>query len=426
MPIQNIGSDIISAYLAGIAARERRESRIAKTEQQQAQLEEKKKEFDQQLKQHKEQFNAEQTLREADHKIQQIAHKVSIQKGLAESGLSLPGATETLTPNSTTQQDFEMLNQGTWNNPDLNKTQISIPSLTRNIQSPELGNLQIPDQATYLRQQADKARTLLQPKTEAAIQQATGIEKATRPGKVEMLTISEAAKLKRDEEKNKNAIELQKQKRQAAIDVQNLKNAGKGSGVKDRLLNDQEILQIPGAKMGDTVSMWRGAALNPKITPKEMEDVRTTNDIIADLTLVKNYGEKGMYELTNPISGTLKSFGARFGAGTPQEEEFRQSLAGVKKAIVTLQAGKVLAKNEEALISRYLPDLGAGALKSKVATEKLLNLMQRHNDQVLNPQAIVKQNPGTGPERRKFIDKSTGKEIERIKNPNGPGWIDAQ
>src|SRR5437868_1095018 len=103
MPIQNIGSDVIKAYLGGVHARQQ-EIHEANLKQHESEvLAETKRQHLEALKQAKEEFNATHALHKALNDTAVAQKNAEIQANFAKTGLAPGPVTET--PNSTTEQD---------------------------------------------------------------------------------------------------------------------------------------------------------------------------------------------------------------------------------------------------------------------------------------------------------------------------------
>ena len=409
--LYNVGSDIIRAYLGGLEAaraeREQRENSVARIEA----AKEKQREFDEAQKLHREQLKSADDRFKAEHKLRESAHNLALTKAridipslLAQADITPAGMSETQIPTSTTQQDMELLNRITasGNQPIVSGGAIpgqqqftagAAPSYLRQIDTgnQELGTVNVPDPFTYRRQQLQRANEANQPAINKAVGIARGVSEAQFPAKQALESIKVSGKMEMETAKEAAALKLAKQRDDAAYkrvtDAARMRGLRNGVGaVKDRLLNDNEMRSLPNAKLGDTVMGHRGETLQQVMTPAEVEKDTTLEEMEKNLRTVEHYGKQGLYKLTNPVIGTAKDIIARFGFGQREDEDFRQSLAGIKKAFVTLQAGKVLAKNEEALIGRYIPDLGQGELKTAVAVNKLLPLIVRYRDNIRTPQ----------------------------------------
>jgi len=84
MPVQNIGNDVISAYLAGRNILFRRQAFEAQTQQRQEALAERQRQFNEQQKQASEQFKAEQGMRQAAFDLNKSQAILNAQKSITE------------------------------------------------------------------------------------------------------------------------------------------------------------------------------------------------------------------------------------------------------------------------------------------------------------------------------------------------------
>lgn len=425
MAFIDVSSQIIKSYLAGLESRRRREKDKNDLQLHKDAAEERKKEFTETLKQQKAHFDAQHALSKtlADLKTQESL--MGIAKDTATTGITPPGATETLSNTTTPEQDFNSLNDATFGMaPNQVRPGTQGPAVNRNIQLLTGQQMQVPDLMTVHQRLADAKRLDLKPGTEAAIEKAAGIGKVLQPGKLELITERGAAEAKAQ------VAKLQGQKELAAIhdaaaytraiDVANIRNKGRNAGVKDRLLNDKELAGIPGAKVGDTVFMHRGSTLAKELTPKELETVRENDSLLKDLTVIKGLGdEKGLYSLTDPVTGTIKNITSKFGGGTDEEALFRNKLGEVKATLTALRAGKTLTKNEEKLLDRYSGDIGSGERNTRVAVEQLINAFTDRRNSILMPSQKLKNTPPTGitPIKRKITHG--GKEYNTVSTDGG-------
>ena len=197
MPLYNAGNDVIHAFLAGQEEGRQAKALRMKGEQESAQLDQRRKEHEDALKQANDQFNAEMALKKAQAALVTAGHTQQIAKTFAESGIAPTGSTVTATPDTTSQQDFQSLNDQSFSHFDpatLQKVAGLVqgaqgPTVTNHLQLPnDLGTVDTPSPLDFAKSQADRQRILLQPQTQSKIDVATGVANAKLPGEMLLKT----------------------------------------------------------------------------------------------------------------------------------------------------------------------------------------------------------------------------------------------
>lgn len=193
MPVQNIGSEIISAFLAGRRLKEQREARDQDLALRQQQLEESTRQFNEQIAERQKQFQAENKLRQA-----QFDFDVA-KAGPAFSQAMIQG----LIPSQRRQTgSIPLAELG---------TEIPIEELFANI--PGIGERTAPTPEAF----AQTQRTLQRPATDEAIRRTVEAFQGTLPGRRELVEAQGAEQRKTLSQRDKQQLLLENLRSENAL-----------------------------------------------------------------------------------------------------------------------------------------------------------------------------------------------------------------
>lgn len=193
----NIGSEIISSYLAGVRLRQEREQNEKQNQLRQQALQQQADEFEKQIALREKQFNAEQQMERSKFELMKTqavpALSEAITKGLIPSE-QIPNPDET---NAAAYRDA--VRSGQWNEATQLQPYLLRSTMLKNIFGNEL-TAQTPEAM------AARQRTLMEPVTDEKIRQSVMSFLGTVP-----------SRLKLEEAKAENAKEIQKMRDTAAM-----------------------------------------------------------------------------------------------------------------------------------------------------------------------------------------------------------------